>query len=154
MLHSDATIAVGEVRQISVVIWRGAVTAVPFELQRAGLAETVKGHPDGAGFLCIVEKTAKPPEDELRRASSQMIQAHGAALKFVACVIEGDGFLASINRSALAGMGMLLRNKKTAISVFAKVPEASVWMKKHIDFGSLDAFISAVEYIRSQLIGS
>lgn len=152
LLHCDETVVVAETGELCVVIWRGAVTKEPFERQRAGLAEVVKRRPDGAGFICVVERTAKPPEgDELRRASSEMISVHGDRLKCVACVMEGEGFKTAINRGALAGMVLLLRNKKTAVSVFATVTEAAVWMGKHMGSRPKDEIVSVVDHIRSQL---
>jgi hypothetical protein len=150
-MHWDETVVVAETGSLCVVIWRGAVTKVPFEWQRSGLAEVVERHPHGAGFLCVVEASAKPPEEELRRASSQMILAHGEKLKCVACVMEGEGFRAAINRGALAGMYLLLRNKKSPVSVFAKVPEAVRWMGEHIEIQPPDELVSTVETIRSRL---
>jgi hypothetical protein len=150
LIHCDSAVAVAETGAICVVIWRGAVTKVPFEWQRHGLDEVVKRHPRGAAFLCLVEATAKAPEDELRRASSQMVQVHGEQLKCVACVIEGQGFKAAINRGALAGMVLLLRNKKTAVSVFAQLREAARWMAGHIEMRSVDDFTRTVEDIRSK----
>jgi hypothetical protein len=149
MLRGNDAVAVGESGGVCVVIWRGAVTTEPFELQRAGLAEIVDGNPDGAALLCIVEPTAKPPDDALRKASSQMIAAHGERLRCVACVIEGEGFKNAINRGALAGMVLLLRNKKTAVSVFATVREALQWMSGYVEVRSVTDFEATAEYIRS-----
>jgi len=150
IIHCDESIAVAQVADMCVVIWRGAVTKGPFEWQRAGLAEVVERRPRGAGFLCVVESTAKPPNDELRRASSDMVASHGKRLSCVACVIEGVGFRAAINRSALAGMVLLLRNKQAPVSVFAKVTDAAEWMAQFIHVSPHD-FASTVEDIRSRL---
>jgi hypothetical protein len=149
LLPGDEAVAVGENGNICVVVWRGAVTEAPFELQRSGLAEVVARNPEGAGLLCVVERTAKPPEDTLRRASSQMIAAHGERLRCVACVIEGEGFKTAINRGALAGMVLLLRNKKTAVSVFATVREALVWMSRYLEVRPMADFAANVDYIRT-----
>ena len=154
MLHHDATLAAAEVGQVCVVVWRGGVTKEPFERQRAALSGVVQRHPEGAAFLLLVERTAKPPDDQLRRASSQMVKSHGEVLKCVACVIEGDGFIASINRSAGSGMVLLAGHKKSPVSVFARVPDAALWMRRHVDLGPADGFMIAVEHIRSQLINA
>jgi hypothetical protein len=151
LIRLDTAVAVAEVSGTCVVIWRAAVTKVPFEWQREGLEQIVSRHMDGAGFLCIIETSAKPPEDdELRRASSQMVMAHGSRLKCVACVIEGEGFKAAINRSALAGMVLLLRNKKTPVSVFAKVKDATEWMARYTHLPP-QQYLDRVEDIRARL---
>jgi len=149
LISGDDAIAVGEVGAICVAIWNGKVTAEPFEKQRSGLAEVVARNPDGAAFLCLVQAAAKPPEDDLRKASSQMIQVHVDRLRCVACVMEGEGFRAAINRGAFAGMVLLLRDRKLPISVFAKVDAAADWMGRHIEIRSTRAFLAGVEDIRS-----
>lgn len=149
LISADDAIAVGEVGPICVAIWNGKVTAEPFEKQRSGLAEVVARNPDGAAFLCLVQSASEPPEDELRRASSQMIQVHSGRLKCVACVMEGEGFRAAINRGAFAGMVLLLRDRKLPVSVFAKVDAAADWMGRHIEIRSPQAFLTAVEDIRN-----
>jgi hypothetical protein len=150
LIHAGEAVVVAEVGPLCVVIWRGAVTKNPFEWQRAGLDEVVKRHPRGAAFLCVVEQSAKPPGEELRRASTQMVQAHGEHLKAVACVIEGDGFKAAIGRGALASMILLLRNKKSPVSVFAQPREALRWTASHIPVGSVEELTKTIEAIRSK----
>lgn len=151
IIRCDETIVVAETGPICVVIWRGAVTNNPFDWQRAGLAETVQRHPRGAGFLCVVETTAKPPEDELRKASAQMILVHGDRLKCTACVIEGQGFLAAINRGALTGMILLALKRRSPITVFATVTDGIHWMSEQMALPPVGDLISTVEYIRSRL---
>ena len=119
LLKGDDSVAIAEVGPVCVVIWRGAVTEAPFELQRAALARVVDRNPGTAGMLCIVENSAKPPGDKLRSASTDMITRHGTNLKCLGCVIEGTGFMTAVHRGALAGMVLLLRNKKTSVSIFA-----------------------------------
>ncbi|HEX3593732.1 MAG TPA: hypothetical protein VHU80_01485 [Polyangiaceae bacterium] len=149
VLYGDEAIAVGEVGPILVVFWRGAVTRKPFEKQEVGLAEVVARNPGGAGFLCIVEANAKAPDDDLRRASAQMIQAHAKVLKCVACVMEGEGFRAAINRGAFAGMVLLLRDRKLPVSVFARVDPALEWMAGHLQLRSTRAMSVSVQNVRT-----
>src|SRR5258708_39793333 len=148
VFHCDETLVVAETGSICVAIWRGAVTTLPFEWQRSGLAEVVERHTHGAGFLCVVEPTAKAPDDELRRASSQMVASHGERLKCVACVIEGEGFVASINRGALASMVLLVRNRKSPMSVFANVQVAARWMAQYIELPAPGDFTAIINDIR------
>jgi hypothetical protein len=156
IIRCDETIAVAESGPLCVVIWRGAVTKAPFEWQRSGLSEVVQRHPRGAAFLCIVETTATPPDDELRRAAAQMVTGHGERLKCVAAVIEGAGFKAAIDRGALTAMILLGLKKKSPVSVFAHMHDAVPWMRKHIDLPPTEDLSSTVESIRARLppIGS
>ena len=149
VLYGDEALSLGEVGPIFVVFWRGAVTKGPFEKQRLGLAEVVARNPTGAGFLCVVEANATAPDDELRRASAQMIQVHANTLKCVGCVMEGEGFRAAINRGAFAGMVLLLRDRKLPISVFARIEPAVEWMAKHLQIRSTRALCANIEHIRT-----
>jgi hypothetical protein len=143
-------VVVGEVGRVCVVIWRGGVTREMFERQRAGLVSVVARYPEGSGFLCVIEPTATPPDDELRRASIEMVASHTQGLKCVAVVIEGEGFRAAITRSVISGMTLLYRRKPPA-SVFPKVREAVGWMRLNMRIASTDAVVTAVEELRKLL---
>jgi hypothetical protein len=152
LLSYEQDLAVAEVGVVCVALWRGAVTRALFQRQRSGLTEVVGRHPGGAGFLCVVENTSKPPDDtELRRASVHMVVEHGDKVKCVACVVEGDGFRSAINRGALTGMVLLQRGKLPPFSIFASVPEATPWVARHLSIHSADELTSAVELIRSRM---
>jgi hypothetical protein len=101
-------LALGEIGPLSVALWRGAVARESFNRQSAALRWVVESHPGTAGFLCIVEAGSTPPDEELRRDSARMITAHGDRLALVAAVIEGSGFQASLARSVLIGIAMLV----------------------------------------------
>jgi hypothetical protein len=131
VIHCRNGVAVAEVGRLCVAIWRGAVTDVSFEWQRSGLAEVVAHHPQGVAFLCVIEPTAKPPREELRQASIRMIASHGARLKCVAVVIEGEGFGAAITRGVISGMAHL-RSRKNPASAFSDVRAALRWIHPFI----------------------
>ena len=152
VLQCDDTVAVAATGNVCIVIWRGAVTKEPFDWQRAALAEVVKLHPGRAGFLCVIEPNAKPPTDELRRASTQMVLGHGERLKCVALVIEGQGFTSAIHRGVLAGMALLLRNRKAEMAIFATVDEASRWMAQFNSRPHGDELLSIVGQVRSGML--
>ena len=114
-----------------VVVWRGDVTPSSFEQQRLGLAQVVQRNPGGAAFLCVVEETSKPPNEELRKASAQMVAQHGDRLKCIACVIEGDGFKAALTRSVLSGIALLVANRHAPLAFFSNVHQAGTWMRRH-----------------------
>jgi hypothetical protein len=144
-------IAVAQVGGICVVIWRDAVVPHRFSKQASGLAEVVGSHPCQAGFLCVIEPTAKPPDDKLRRASQEMIQSHEERLCCTACVIEGTGFKAAVTRSVLASITLLIANRKAPISYFASVSEAGHWMNKIVPIASISQLATSVENLRAML---
>ncbi len=143
-------LAVAEIGPVCVVIWRDAVTRSRFEKQKAGLAEVVARHQGEAGFLCIVEPTAAPPDDQLRRASTEMIESHENRLKCVAGVIEGSGFKAAVTRSVMSGMALLLARRQAPVQYFARVDIAARWMAKLIGVDP-PQFVAGVEALRARL---
>jgi hypothetical protein len=144
-------LAVGEVGNVCIVVWRGAVTRERFETQREGLAEVIRLHPERSGFLCVIEPTATPPNDELRRASVEMIAEHQSALRCIACVVEGSGFVNAVARSALSAMALLLGPRRVPLSVFGSITAATTWMVPHLDVRNASALARAVESVRGEL---
>jgi len=144
-------VAVGEVGNVCVVVWRGPVTRARFDAQRDGLSEVMHGHAEGVGFMCVIEPTAKPPNDELRRASAEMIRSHQPELRCIACVVEGSGFVNAVSRSALSGIALLLGTRKVPFSVFGTIAAATTWMVPHIDMRDAAALARHVESIRAEL---
>jgi len=110
-----------------IAIWRSKPVQATFDVQQALLAKTVAAHPGHAKFLCVVEAGAPAPEDDLRKASAEMVNRHGDKLSRVACVIEGEGFKAAITRTVLAGIGMFVRSP-VPLKFFGSVRNAAAWL--------------------------
>ena len=150
LLYCGDGLAIAEIDLVCVVIWREAVTAQRFEIQRAALENVVTRNKPHAGFLCVIEADVKPPSEELRRASSNMLATHQKNLRCAGGVIEGSGFKAALTRSVLSGMTLLMGERKSPISYFATVEEASLWMGGYMSLQP-ERFAKAVEALRSQL---
>jgi hypothetical protein len=130
-LHRSSGMVIAHSGPTCFVIWRGEVTPTTFGLQKAGLTHCVAEHPEGVAFICIIEPSAKPPSDELRVASTRMIQEQGARLKCVAVVIEGNGFRAAITRGVISGMALLLPRRQPS-SAFTTVRSALTWVQQYV----------------------
>ncbi|WP_394829256.1 serine/threonine-protein kinase [Pendulispora albinea] len=150
VFHCGDGVAVGQYGCLSFVVWREGVTRPKFEKQAAGLAEVMRGHPQGAGFLCIIEAGTKPPNESLRRASTEMLRAHGDRLKCISAVIGGDGFWGALTRSVLLGIATLFVHR-TPATPFADVPSAVEWMGSHIPIDSTEKAAAFIEDVRTQL---
>lgn len=148
IVYRDAGLVVGEVGSASVSIWRGEVTRPRFDQQRLGLNEVARRHKPRAVFLCVIEGSAIAPGADLRKASAQMMDALQDELCCAAIVIEGVGFKASMNRSALIAMSMLMKARKYPVHYCATVDEALAWMSKRMVLAT-DAFRRDVESLRS-----
>jgi len=152
-LYADDTVSTAQSGPVCIVVWRGAVTLAPFEKQRAALAEVVEHNPAGVAFLCVVEATAKAPDDEMRRASAEMVTSHGDKIKCVAAVVEGEGFVAAVARAALTSMALLARPLKAPLSIFKRVDPAARWMAKHARLERPDELPAFVERVRARMPG-
>jgi hypothetical protein len=135
---------------VCLALWRKKSTRERFERQKTALDEVVRKRPGEVAFVCVIESTSEPPDDDIRRESSQMITRHGAKLKGVACIIEGDGFRAAITRSVLSGIVLFIRNK-APIKMFATVAHASEWVRTLVPLGPSQPFLREVEGLRAQL---
>jgi hypothetical protein len=150
LLSYDSGLAVAQIRNVCVVIWRGAVTRGRFEAQRLGLERVVGAHPGDAGFLCVIEGGSPLPDHDLRRASANMISIHRRHLRYVACVMEGDGLRVAVVRTVLTGMRLLVTGRM-ASGFFATVPEATRHLAEYLPIGPETSFVSSVEAVRARL---
>ncbi len=150
LLAHDDGLAVAEIGSVCVAVWRGAVTRGRFEVQRRGLGWVVGRHPEGVGFLCVIERVSPLPDQDLRRASANMIAIHRPYLRYVACVMEGDSIRAAVVRAVLTGMRLLVTGKFTT-GFFSAVPEAAHHLGEHLPIGPESSFASAVEAVRASL---
>jgi len=150
ILHCADGLAVAELGTVCVAIWRSKSTWPRFEIQKAILADCVKRKPGGIAFMCVVEQTSEPPDEDLRKASSKMIADHGLQLTCVAGVIEGAGFRGAITRSVLAGIVFLVRNP-SPLKMFESVESASRWIQSQMPGTAGSALASQVEYVRRKL---
>jgi len=150
LIYCEDGMAIAEIGPICAVVWRGEVTRLRFERQRAALTEVARKHGPNAGFLCVVQSDVPPPNDELRRASTDMMVALQQELRCAAGVIEGTGFKAALTRSVLSGITLFVGNRKAALSYFATVGDASRWMAKSLDIDPV-AVAAALETLRAKL---
>ena len=150
IIHDSEGLLLAEIGVIYAAVWRQSVTKPSFELQRSGLAAVVDRHPDGAGFLCVVEETCSPmPNDELRRASGEMVASHGARLACLALVVEATGFSAAVIRGVITGMLVFVRlGSDIPVAVFSNIRDAVPWMSEFVRVDSADAFMSSLAEFR------
>ena len=146
--------ALGQIGSLCIALWRDEATRPRFDRQATALAAVVAAHRGTAGFLCIVEPESKPPSNELRRASARMIEAHGTDLAFVAAVIEGSGFHASITRSVLTAMSRFLPRNMTKIGFFSNATEAALWGRELTALPPAQAIVARVQSLRTGLSGN
>ena len=142
-------LVVGHVGPVCVTIWREMVDEPRFEQQIEGVREIVAKYPGRSAFACIIEPTCAPPSDALRKRSIELFNGFDRQLACIACVIEGTGFRASVARSVLAGMTLMMKSG-TPRSFFAEPALASSWISRHVAVDSHE-LARAVAELRAKL---
>jgi hypothetical protein len=150
ILHCGDGLAMAEIGNVCVALWRSKSVRSRFEIQKAALDECVQRRPGKTAFMCVVEPTSEPPDEDVRKASSKMIADHGKDLRCTACVIEGAGFRGAITRSVLSGIVFLVRTP-TPLKMFESVDSASRWIQTEMPDTAGAALASQVEYVRRKL---
>jgi hypothetical protein len=139
-----------ERRGVAIALWRRKPNRALFEIQKRCLDEVVAKNVGRAAFLCVVEPTSEPPEDEIRKAAAQMVSAHEKDLRCVALVIEGTGFRSAITRTVLSGIVMLIRTP-APIKFFDTPKSACMWLGSQLP-GARDGLLEEIEALRRLLV--
>jgi hypothetical protein len=138
-----------EMRGVCIALWRRKPNRELFEAEKKCLDEVVAKNKGRAAFLCIVEPTSEPPDDDIRKASSLMVSSHEKDLKCVALVIEGTGFRSAITRTVLSGIVMLIRTP-APIKFFDIPKSACIWVGTQLP-AARDGLLEEIEALRSLL---
>jgi hypothetical protein len=129
--HSSGGLIMGTFGSVCVAVWKTKPTHRLFDIQRDQLAKVVREQPGSAVFICVVQPSADPPDQELRYASTEMIVSHGKNLAAVAGVIEGSGFRAAITRTVLTGILFVIRNP-SPFRFFESVESSVSWLGERV----------------------
>lgn len=148
-MHSGSGLVMAEMAGVSIAIWRRKPNHELFDVQKRCLDEVVAKNKGKSAFICVVEPTAEPPDDDIRKASALMISAHEKNLKGVALVIEGAGFRAAITRTVLSGIVMLIRTP-APIKFFDVPKPACMWLGSLLPV-SREALMNEIEGLRGLL---
>jgi hypothetical protein len=151
VLYNSRDLVLGELGNTCIAIWRAKPTLPTFQVQRAELARIVNSSPGQAALLCVVAAECEPPEEPVRKASSEMISTHGPLLRKVAGVIEGRGFKAAITRSVLSGMQLIVRSP-VEIKFFRTPFDGALWLD--VDAQRARDVVRALEVLRTEPLGN
>jgi hypothetical protein len=149
VLHSGQGLVMAERRGVAIALWRRKPNRGLFEIQKKCLDDVVAKNVGKAAFLCVVEPTSEPPDDDIRRAAALMVSSHEKDLKCVALVIEGTGFRSAITRTVLSGIVMLIRTP-APIKFFDTPKSACMWIGSQLPTAR-DGLLEEVEALRGHL---
>lgn len=147
--YSGNGLVMGEMGGVSIAIWRRKPNQELFDIQKRCLAEVVAKNKGKAAFVCVVEPSSEPPDDDIRKAASKMITDHDKNLRCLALVIEGTGFRSAITRTVLSGMLLLIRTP-SPIKFFDIPKSACVWVSTLVPT-QRDALVEEIETLRGLL---
>ena len=148
--HLSEGLLMASLGRVCLALWKSKPTEQLFNVQRDQLAAAVSRAPGHELFLCVIEPTSPPPDVELRQASSDMINAHGANLAGTACVIEGTGFDTAINHTVLSGIGHAIHSP-SPLRFFESTASACAWLQTLAADLSPASLVEQVELARARL---
>lgn len=154
LLASDADHAVGTWNDYFIVIWRNETKMEAVEGMTKLFDEFAGQHPDGVGFVTIVERNAPLPPGSVRDALARFL-GQATTIKGSGVVFEGSGFRASAVRSVVTGLTMLAK-QPFPHKVFATVEQVTTWLVEEINraMGSstgADELLDGIRTLRREL---
>jgi hypothetical protein len=120
----------GWIDKLLIAVWRGSSidgADIFYDEMKRGFER----HQSNVGHLAVIEPKTDMPPPEARRRISQVFDEHPEACSVVAVVFEGSGFFASAVGSVASAI-MLLSGRTTPFKVCNNLPEAALFMTRHI----------------------
>jgi hypothetical protein len=142
----------GWIDKLLIAVWRGS-SIEGADIFYEEMKEGFERHRSNVGHLAVIEAKTPMPAPEARRRISQVFDEYPQACSVVAVVFEGSGFFASAVGSVASGI-MLLSGRTTPFKVCNNLPEAALFMTRHISvYGeplTPGLFKGAVDHLRTQ----
>jgi len=145
---------VASVQNVGILIWRRDATRAGVEDAFRLYTELSRTHPNGLGWLILVQRTSNPPEGEVRKLLGDVMR-RTVAIKAFASVHEGHGFQAASFRAVSTGFTVSTRMSYPR-RIFATSEEAARWLaielaQRNAGPVTADQILSALGDIRSQI---
>lgn len=96
--------AIGRCHNITIVVWWSQATGPAVERVAAVTRIVCAQHPEGISNIHVIREGAALPTAEARSGFVRMMKEHASQLSNVAVVVGGEGFWASMMRSAITSM--------------------------------------------------
>jgi len=117
---------VGSWRNVFLILWRGKPQQEDVEvLRREYRAMALRSSEQFVAWV-IIENMVSAPDDNVRRAITDSMDAVTDRIAASLAVLESQGFMAAATRAALSAMTLVLR-RKYPTRFFATVPDAAKW---------------------------
>jgi hypothetical protein len=128
--HAEGVGVLAWLDKLLIAVWRGSSNQgsdVFYDEMKQGFER----YKTGVGHLAVIEPKAPMPSSEVRQRITQVFDEHPDACAAVAVVFEGTGFFASAVGSVASGI-MLLSGRKTPFRVCNSIPEAALFLARHM----------------------
>jgi len=143
----DAGHCIATYEHVLLLCWREEVTVTSLKAARAAHFAMIKHHPGGVGCLTVRSGT-RLGEAAIQEAAALVRETY-RNVHWSACVVGGEGFVASATRAGLTSI-LSLAGQSSLVKVFRDLPTAVVWQERHesgrgVRAGALREAASAVE---------
>jgi hypothetical protein len=128
--HAHDAGALAWLDKLLVAVWRSS-TYEGSDIFYDEMKQGFERYKTGVGHLAVIEPKAPMPSSEARQRITQVFDEHPDACDVVAVVFEGTGFFASAVGSVASGI-MLLSGRKTPFRVCNSIPEAALFLARHM----------------------
>lgn len=161
MQRMDSPVRVSAVLETGALGWRGKLLiavwrGTSYEGADAFYREMKAGisrHGSGVGHLAVIEHGCPLPSSDSRARIASIFDEYPDSVSCVSVVFEGTGFLAAAVGSVATGI-MFLSGRRMPFKVHNSVPEAAVFLGRHMDERLAIAEVrDAVELLRRRLYG-
>lgn len=146
----EAGLAIAMHESLCVSLWRGEATMARLDLQDAAFADITDRFPKRSLVLCVLEPGRPPPAHYLRRRIFAMLNYYAPHFEGFACVVEGSGFTASINRAVFGSIEALGGGFQFPMHYCATYRHGISWLKRKRNLDS-DKISSVVDYMRERM---
>jgi len=128
IVSADAGHCVARYEHVLLLAWRDQVSVESLRAVREAHFAILRKHPGGVGCL-TVGTGARIPEASLGEAASIARETY-KNVRWAACVISGEGFVASVARAGLTSV-LSLAGQSGMVRIFRELPSALAWQKSH-----------------------
>lgn len=116
--------------------WSNAANLKLLRDQNEAQTKHMKGRDGKLPILAIIDQTSMPAieaiNDEFREAARTMAKQNEDYVLAISYVISSTGFVASITRSVVAGINMVMRSAYST-KVHASLDDGIAWLDPHLD---------------------
>ena len=148
---ADHEHCVARYEHVLLLCWRDQVTLASLHVAREVHHAILKRHP--AGVACLTVGTGRRMGDASMMEAARIARETYANVRWAACVVSGEGFVASAARAGLTSV-LALAGQSSLVKVFRDLPSAAAWQYGHSSgLGIAPSFLtSAAQQVEAAML--